>query len=182
MGYNGANYWEAWRLVEPGGAAACAIRAEIEKHSTQDVGPTLMVAAARTAITRLHEMLGENSPNVELARLRFDLNAANERVRVLEGALERVSKYPQVYSLAVAMTDKLDKNAHKGGWSKCRTDWLTERAVVEVEELRQAAQYGGDILGEAADVANFAMMIADNNCAFDAALDAAKEGEDGELR
>lgn len=60
-----------------------------------------------------------------------------------------------------AMRRKLAANAHKGGWKDCDPDWLLKRLRQEVDELEEAVQKGQGVLGEAADVANFAMFIAD---------------------
>ena len=80
---------------------------------------------------------------------------------------------PEVERFAWAMEMKLRKNDHKGHWSGCTNAYLLRRLVGETEELR-LAMLGPDgqksltvaeaeyIIREAADVANFAMMIADN--------------------
>lgn len=77
-----------------------------------------------------------------------------------------------------AMVEKLEENAHKGGWSDESPRWLLTRVEEELVELRQAVDawnaathrgYPDDIcearrrkvLREAADVANFALMVAD---------------------
>ena len=71
-----------------------------------------------------------------------------------------------VVLFAFAMEKKLKLNDHKGGWL-CKDfycDDALERLRDETEELAKAIfdPYGKEsILGEAADVANFAMMIAD---------------------
>ena len=60
---------------------------------------------------------------------------------------------------------KLQANDHKGGWRECHPFALFERLQEEVEEIR--AQLNADpddiakLVAECADVANFAMMIAD---------------------
>lgn len=76
------------------------------------------------------------------------------------------------------MEAKLQRNDRKGGWRGCEPGWLLLRLVDEVGELAEAAlkvwrQRGGPpgsgpseediraVLAEAADVANFAMMVAD---------------------
>jgi NTP pyrophosphatase (non-canonical NTP hydrolase) len=69
-----------------------------------------------------------------------------------------------VQSFGLAMVNKLDANAHKEHWSCATSLYLLERLREEVLELATALD-GGDntsIRDEAADVANFAMMIADN--------------------
>ena len=75
---------------------------------------------------------------------------------------------PFVDSFADAMESKLEKNRHKGdreGWLKDTPRALFERLKQEVDELHAALADGTDVesvLSEAADVANFAMMIADS--------------------
>jgi NTP pyrophosphatase (non-canonical NTP hydrolase) len=59
------------------------------------------------------------------------------------------------------MEQKLRENSHKAHWRDCSREWLMSRLLDEVEELR-AAVTSEDVAREAADVANFAMMIADN--------------------
>jgi hypothetical protein len=78
------------------------------------------------------------------------------------------------------MEEKLQDNDHKGVWEKCTLGYLIKRLREEVDEL-QAAVVDGHCdaahaearprpwsevsarraLNEAADVANFAMMLAD---------------------
>jgi len=79
------------------------------------------------------------------------------------------------------MQSKLDLNKHKEcavmnpdnkgrGWHHCDEEWLFERLKQEVTELEEAfnspdtakLSYIENIVKECADVANFAMMIADN--------------------
>lgn len=60
------------------------------------------------------------------------------------------------------MIFKLAKNAHKGRWEDMDLASLFRRMVEEKDELYEAIDRGNmvEILLEAADVANFAMMIA----------------------
>ncbi|MEJ8547113.1 hypothetical protein [Brevibacillus borstelensis] len=76
----------------------------------------------------------------------------------------------QVQWFAEQMESKLKENDHKGGWDNCGIFWLRNRLVEEVEELSSAMEAGHNsesgldlenIIREASDVANFAMMIAD---------------------
>jgi NTP pyrophosphatase (non-canonical NTP hydrolase) len=62
-----------------------------------------------------------------------------------------------------AMQQKLDENDHKPGWKDEDPQELLYLLTEEVEELRHAILFQGadDIVRECADVANFAMMIAD---------------------
>lgn len=71
---------------------------------------------------------------------------------------------PEVAAFALAMEDKLRQNDHKGGWDDCSKQYLAMRLTQEREELRSAIARGDppeDIMKEAADIANFAMMVAD---------------------
>ena len=69
----------------------------------------------------------------------------------------------EVHWFAQEMERKLRKNDHKRHWSHCEAQHLSMRLTQEREELRRAVACGDpdEILSEAADVGNFAMMIAD---------------------
>lgn len=69
-----------------------------------------------------------------------------------------------VATFAQAMEEKLRENDHKGGWKKCDMQYLSMRLTQEREELRRAVERGNpeEVLREAADVANYCMMIAEN--------------------
>lgn len=74
----------------------------------------------------------------------------------------RAQLRPEVLAFAQAMENQLRANDHKGGWKGCDYAWLFGRLLEEVKELeREVTRDGEHILSEAADVANFAMMIAD---------------------
>lgn len=64
------------------------------------------------------------------------------------------------------MDTKLHENKHKGHWAKLDWTLLFGLMVAEVEELKEELDQPDHdavaIAREAADVANFAMMIADN--------------------
>lgn len=79
---------------------------------------------------------------------------------------------PEVEAFADLMEAQLRANDHKGGWKACDPHWLHDRLLEEAAELQDAGQwktdggpsqggYGRAVAREAADVANFAMMIAD---------------------
>lgn len=78
---------------------------------------------------------------------------------------------PAVRRFASEMERWLRVNEWKGGWQDCDFVELESSLDYEVDELKRAilaARRGGpmaDIVREAADVANFAMMIADNAAA-----------------
>ena len=57
----------------------------------------------------------------------------------------------------------LKENDYKNGWDNCSDRYLIVRALAEMAELHKAILSGGDIVRECCDVANFMMMIADNN-------------------
>ena len=80
----------------------------------------------------------------------------------------------EVKRFAEAMIEKLNepKNLEKGGWKNCKLEYLLNRLRQEVEELEAELNrpigcypnsfvHANEIKKEAADVANFAMMIAD---------------------
>ena len=63
------------------------------------------------------------------------------------------------------MERKLQNNGWKGDWGTCTTDFLFDKLVEKVKELKvrleDETQTGLNIANEAANAANFAMMIAD---------------------
>ena len=69
-----------------------------------------------------------------------------------------------VIGFAERMDEKLEANSHKNGWQDCSDKWLLNRLRQETKELTKAVESGkiDRISSEAADVANFAMFIADN--------------------
>ena len=85
----------------------------------------------------------------------------------------------QVKWFAGQMEETLQRNDHKTGWSDCSQLWLLGRLQQEYLELCQTVTFGVNpkavipgtslddlnterVIREATDVANFAMMIADN--------------------
>lgn len=86
------------------------------------------------------------------------------------GRTDALGLRPKVLAFAHLMEAKLRENDYKGGWQKDKPSALLKRLREEADELDAAIQPGtrGDIgpwrglVGnEAADVANFAMMVAD---------------------
>ena len=71
---------------------------------------------------------------------------------------------PEVAWFAEQMEMALRRNDHKGGWQDDSVKSLTCRVQDETFELFEAVNAGDvqAIVREAADVANFAMMVADN--------------------
>ena len=75
--------------------------------------------------------------------------------------------YQMVAMLSMAQLRKLAINEHKGGWEKMPYQYLLDRLEEEVVELRACISGENiidatNVLEEAADVANYAGMIADN--------------------
>lgn len=80
----------------------------------------------------------------------------------------------EVRRFTEAMQYKIDKNKHKDGWphkkgerswKTCSVDFLLKKLSEECFELKAAIILNNnkeDIKNEAADVANIAMMLADN--------------------
>lgn len=69
---------------------------------------------------------------------------------------------PEVKAFAALMEGELRKHGHRLGWKECDPEWLMVRLKEEAAELAQAIlTHEESIPAEAADVANFAMMIAD---------------------
>jgi len=70
---------------------------------------------------------------------------------------------PPLAWFANEMERQLEANDHKTGWKDCHLKQLLRRLKQEVGELERAIEKANpDVVEEAADVANFAMMIADN--------------------
>lgn len=74
--------------------------------------------------------------------------------------------WPHVLKFAERMESKLAKNRHKGdrdGWINADPYELKRRLKIELAELEDAFELGHAEMtaNECADVANFAMMIAD---------------------
>lgn len=70
-----------------------------------------------------------------------------------------------VMQFAVKMEEKLSANDHKSGWEGMSYKMLINRMRQEIKELERAIKLklpAKEIQYECADVANFAMMIADN--------------------
>jgi NTP pyrophosphatase (non-canonical NTP hydrolase) len=71
----------------------------------------------------------------------------------------------EVVEFALAMERELRANDHKRGWAGLTLKQLLNRLREETSELQKALGDGkgvDEVQAEAADVANFALMIADN--------------------
>ena len=79
--------------------------------------------------------------------------------------MSRFQRYVDEFSKL--MVEKLERNAHKGEWEGISYEQLFGLLHLELVELENAVNYPethsiDDALREAADVANFALMIASN--------------------
>ena len=76
----------------------------------------------------------------------------------------------EVQAFATAMEHQLRLNDYKGGWEGTTLNYLSRRLTMELKELRRTMKEklrdNPAVVSEAADVANFAMMIADNSHAL----------------
>lgn len=67
-----------------------------------------------------------------------------------------------VFRMSYKMLEKLEANRERAHWKQSSGRYLFARLREEVDELIDAVDHGEDVWAEAADVANFAAMIADN--------------------
>ena len=79
---------------------------------------------------------------------------------------------PEVAAFALAMEERLRANDHKGGWKRCSQRYLFNGILGELHELHAAWDLepgagelrfmrASRIRAEAADLANYSMMLAD---------------------
>lgn len=86
----------------------------------------------------------------------------------IHSALNRAEATPgvreEVLWFAAEMEEVLKKHDHKGGWGTSHELELLSKLLGEVSELIETLRRGGpeDVIHECVDVANYAMMIADN--------------------
>jgi len=75
--------------------------------------------------------------------------------------IEATNYDKEIKQLTDAMRYKLKKNAHKGRWEDLGLSDVIKRLREETDELEEAALSGSEIeiILEAADVANFALMV-----------------------
>jgi NTP pyrophosphatase (non-canonical NTP hydrolase) len=141
-----------------------------EEHEARDMRLRLFATTAR--ISSL--LLESAALATEVQQLRDQLQAVG-----VEREEPQRRWRPEVVAFADAMERELRANDHKGGWRDDHHDDLMSRLSDELLELQQAldlsrgksaAYYPNNpngptwqsvVLSEAADVANFAMMIAD---------------------
>ena len=89
---------------------------------------------------------------------------ANALVECANEAQRLAEVRPEVRRFALAMEERLRANEHKGGWRDLAVSYLMARLHEESAELDEVVRLGGSpeqAKHDAADVANFAMMVAD---------------------
>ena len=79
---------------------------------------------------------------------------------------DKITLRPEVQCFAELMERKLRENYHKGGWEDDTCGELFARMIEEGDELHSALAAiridSSKVASEAADVANFCLMIVDN--------------------
>jgi NTP pyrophosphatase (non-canonical NTP hydrolase) len=82
-----------------------------------------------------------------------------------DGERRSVPVRAEVAAFAIAMERRLRANDHKGDWKDCDSAYLIRRLREECDELSDEVTLfnlrQGRVTREAADVANFALMLAD---------------------
>ena len=132
--------------------------------------PTTPPPAPLTAEEFMRMANGDFGLSAEVFAALRSAAAVREENTTLRARLERVEGErdylrPAVRAFARLMEGKLRRNDHKTHWSEAGLGYLIGRLRDEVTELiRAVGGEGKEPVGdEAADVANFAMMIADNS-------------------
>lgn len=77
----------------------------------------------------------------------------------------KIKLRPEVMAFAIEMEKKLRKNNGRNrrrGWKAMKRGEISRRIWIEWDELRRADD-PDEILDECCDIANFAMMMADNH-------------------
>ncbi len=72
---------------------------------------------------------------------------------------------PAVKYFAETMEKRLMENEHKGGWKDCKPEFLLSelrKNLAYLEENLNKGETKEDVCRRAANIANFAMMIANN--------------------
>lgn len=127
-----------------------ALEAEVERRERD-----IETLRERTKASFMNERDLRKSAEAALSALRETVEAVRAPVRWF----------------AEQMESKLREHDDRDGWYDCDWQWLLSRLRDEVQELQTVLacmsgfghdQYAKKVINEASDVANFAMMIADN--------------------
>uniref|UniRef100_A0A6M3K3H0 Uncharacterized protein n=1 Tax=viral metagenome TaxID=1070528 RepID=A0A6M3K3H0_9ZZZZ len=83
---------------------------------------------------------------------------------ILTGEIDLSGVREEVLEFALDMERKLKKNDYKKHWKECSLEYLQNRLKNELQELNfllKKISNKREVINECADIANFAMMIAD---------------------
>lgn len=150
---------EIQQLIEKARAEGRAEIVTLAVEPSEDEMPPMLTARALVERFTLAMASEEGISDSEMIALIEKHDAARDaRIRA-EALMEAADIRQEVSWFSLEMERKLKANDHKGGWRDCSMDYLFRRLREEMDELALAE--GDDIIDEAADVANFAMMIAD---------------------
>ncbi|RUT48563.1 hypothetical protein EJP82_01060 [Paenibacillus anaericanus] len=69
---------------------------------------------------------------------------------------------PEVYGFAKTMEEQLRANENKGGWSNCTNQFLSRQLDKNIAKLYKCTSHE-EFRRRCANIANFAMMLADND-------------------
>lgn len=126
---------------------------------------TLSITQALDNIVKrgaIRDTLGE-SLLVVLEFIRTEVQLCGVRGKALKDMERFTACRPKVREFAIEMEKKLAKNDHKTEWNKLPLPAFVRRLQNEVEEMKMALEYEtpDDVTKECADIANFALIIAD---------------------
>ncbi len=153
----------AWWRAEYKPELGLEERVKTLEHQLQEVRTAREMAEAQVArLAPLEARASQHAADYQrVVRHNVELKLRNDYLECLHraGGLRLI-----VLWFAQQMEQKLRENDHKGGWHHNKAPELVSRLLEEVAELRTALTQPGsaETVAEAADVANFAMMIADN--------------------
>lgn len=133
-------------------------------HVFLTLWPTPSPAPAATGET-LDDVMARPDVRARVVRIMHDVRAQCARLHAGQAPSEVTLREP-LRAFAEQCEVQLRANDHKGGWENEASDWLLGRLKEEVDELEEIMSLRlatpAAIAREAADVGNFAMMIADN--------------------
>ena len=100
----------------------------------------------------------------EKSRLKNRIKELEKQLNSKLNDCTKIKLRPEILWFAEQMEKKLQSNDYKGGWNDCSIKYLLYSLKEEIKELSDELNQksnSSNIIKEAADIANFAMMIAD---------------------
>lgn len=150
--------------LRPSDAKPWDYEGRVELYSFNEKEHAAQTAKEVEAALNCYSLYTHPSPQVELSAAECSAMQAAllSSVKILNKP--QVNLSAPVKFMAEQMQRKLDDNSHKTGWGNDLNADLLRRIHDEFNELGVAVMLKDQqqIINEAADVANFAMMIADN--------------------